>query len=76
MIARMLILSEPKVIETWEVERPCIVFSDGAVENGRATCGAVVKSPRTVKMRYFGMEVHGKQQGRAMQLRKQNFCLY
>ena len=38
-------------------EPPCLVFTDGAYEDGAATCGAVMFSPRLKKPLAFGFEV-------------------
>ena len=57
--ATMLESAPPRRLNAWDVEPPCIIFTDGAYEGGFASCGAVMFSPRTAKPIAFGFEVPG-----------------
>eukprot|EP00438_Fugacium_kawagutii_P007549 Skav213929 [mRNA] locus=scaffold2079:127721:128731:+ [translate_table: standard] len=54
---RMLSLAPPRRTTAVLKEQPCLVFTDGAFENGVATCGAVIFSPRSPRVLVFGFEI-------------------
>eukprot|EP00971_Amphidinium_carterae_P239449 4753481-Amphidinium_carterae.1 len=53
----MIILARPRVVSVVHLERPCLVFTDGAVEAEGASYGALIISPRSPKMYHFGLVI-------------------
>eukprot|EP00438_Fugacium_kawagutii_P031542 Skav209363 [mRNA] locus=scaffold1388:119609:120619:- [translate_table: standard] len=54
---RMMSIAPVRRVNALTSEPPCVVFTDGAYENGIASCGAVVFSPRVDKVIVFGFRV-------------------
>ena len=55
--ANLLRSAPPRRLDAVNQEAPCLAFTDGAYEDGRASCGAAVFSPRLEKPLAFGFEV-------------------
>ena len=55
--AELLRQAPPRRLEAVNGEEPCLVFTDGAYEDGVATCGAVLISPRLERAIAFGFKI-------------------
>ena len=57
MAAKLLRSAPPRRLDVLGGEPPCLVFTDGAYEQGIASCGAVIFSPRLAKPLVFGFTI-------------------
>ena len=57
MSHRLLLTAPPRRISAVSDEKPCVVFTDGAYENGVASCGVVLVSPRSSKAKVMSFVV-------------------
>ena len=57
LAAKLLRSAPPRRLDVLGKEPPCLVFTDGAYEQGVASCGAVIFSPKLARPLAFGFTV-------------------